>query len=197
LLATRVSAVAGALPEGENAPEIAKDDSDALLELDHWLALLSNANPLEKALPLQEVLLPASFAIASYRASLLPLLGDVNESALQGATAALARLPLVFNSKDKMQKVVSEHVAAMSIASLSLASAAPEVEEAVEMPTLTTPAPKKSGKSVKQNKSEKSIQASASATESVTESAMPEMAASTDAATAAQPDAIEITRETP
>ncbi|WP_227869720.1 hypothetical protein [Undibacterium parvum] len=205
LLATRVSAVAGALPEGENAPEIAKDDSDALLELDHWLALLSNANPLEKAVPLQEVLLPASFAIASYRASLLPLLGDINESALQGATAALARLPLVFNSKDKMQKVVSEHVAAMSIASLSLASAEPEHQEAVEMPALASTTPKKSGKSVKQNKSEKSIQANASATESVAESvtesvtehAMPEMAASTDAATAAQPDAIEITRETP
>ena len=118
LLAHRVSAVGGALPEGENAPEIAKDDSDALLELDHWLALLSNTKPTDKPTPLQEVLLPASFAIASYRASLLPLLGDVNESALQGATASLARLPLEFKSKDKMQKVHAEHVAAMSIASL-------------------------------------------------------------------------------
>ncbi|MDO8652029.1 MAG: hypothetical protein Q7R66_07560 [Undibacterium sp.] len=118
LLATRVTAVGGALPAGENAPEIAKDDSDALLELDHWLGLLASARPTEKALPLQDVLLPASFAIASYRASLLPLLGDINESALQGATAALARLPLQFNSKDKMQKVNAEHVAAMSIASL-------------------------------------------------------------------------------
>ncbi|CAN5740332.1 hypothetical protein BH11PSE12_BH11PSE12_04260 [soil metagenome] len=130
LLATRVSAVGGALPAGENAPEIAKDDSDALLELDHWLGLLSGtadagvsgntSNIPEKGWPLHDILLPASFAIASYRASLLPLLGDVNESALQGATAALARLPLVFQSKDKMQKVNAEHVAAMSIASLSL-----------------------------------------------------------------------------
>jgi uncharacterized protein with PIN domain len=119
LLATRVSAVGGALPEGENAPEIAKDDSDALLELDHWLALLTGTKPIDKPTPLQEILLPASFAIASYRASLLPLLGDVNESALQGATAALARLPLEFRSKDKMQKVHAEHVAAMSIASLA------------------------------------------------------------------------------
>lgn len=122
LLATRVSAVGGALPEGENAPEIAKDDSDALLELDHWLALLTGTNPIDKPTPLQEILLPASFAIASYRASLLPLLGDVNESALQGATAALARLPLEFKSKDKMQKVHAEHVAAMSIASLASTS---------------------------------------------------------------------------
>ncbi len=118
LLLTRVSAVGGALPAGENAPEIAKDDSDALLELDHWLGLLSNASPADKPIPLQEILLPASFAIASYRASLLPLLGDINESALLGATAALARLPLIFHSKDKMQRVSSGHVAAMSIASL-------------------------------------------------------------------------------
>ncbi len=122
LLATRVSAVGGALPAGENAPEIAKDDSDALLELDHWLALLTGTKPLEKPTPLEEILLPASFAIASYRASLLPLLGDINESALQGATAALARLPLEFRSKDKMRKVQAEHVAAMSIASLASTS---------------------------------------------------------------------------
>jgi hypothetical protein len=119
LLATRVSAVGGALPEGENAPEIANDAGDALLELDHWLALLTGTKPIDKPTPLQEILLPASFAIASYRASLLPLLGDTNESALQGATAALARLPLEFRSKDKMQKVHAEHVAALSIASLA------------------------------------------------------------------------------
>ena len=129
LLATRVTAVGGALPAGENAPEIAKDDSDALLELDHWLGLLASARPTEKALPLQDVLLPASFAIASYRASLLPLLGDINESALQGATAALARLPLQFNSKDKMQKVNAEHVAAMSIASLVATTSSTGPEE--------------------------------------------------------------------
>lgn len=168
LLATRVSAVAGALPEGENAPEIAKDDSDALLELDHWLALLSGADPVEKALPLQEVLLPASFAIASYRASLLPLLGDVNESALQGATAALARLPLIFNSKDRMQKVTSEHVAAMSVASLSLATSVntEEMEEPdAALPLIAKP-PKKTAKSAKTTKTEtetKSTSASASA----------------------------------
>jgi hypothetical protein len=112
LLSHRVSAVAGALPAGENAVSIANDDSDALHELDHWLALLSKSDPSEKPIALQDLLLPASFAIASYRASMLPLLGDVNESALQGATANLARLPLVFQSKDKMQKVQDPHIAA-------------------------------------------------------------------------------------
>lgn len=124
LLSHRVSAVAGALPAGENAVSIANDDSDALHELDHWLALLSKSDPSEKPIALQDLLLPASFAIASYRASMLPLLGDVNESALQGATANLARLPLVFQSKDKMQKVQDPHIAALSVASISAAPAA-------------------------------------------------------------------------
>ncbi|WP_230412234.1 hypothetical protein [Undibacterium hunanense] len=119
LLSHRVSALAGALPAGENAPSVANEDSDALHELDHWLALLTEADASDKPIVLQDILLPSSFAIASYRASMLPLLGDANESALQGATAILARLPLVFNSKDKMQKVHDDHVAAISIASLS------------------------------------------------------------------------------
>ena len=41
---------------------------------------------------MQDSLLPASFAVASYRASMLPLLGDVSEASLQGSTAELARL---------------------------------------------------------------------------------------------------------
>jgi hypothetical protein len=95
-----------------------------LLELDHWLDVLgkidaSTIDPeTKKAKPLHEILLPASFAIASYRASLLPLIGDANEASLQGATATLARLPLEFNSKDRMQKVSDPHIAAMSVASL-------------------------------------------------------------------------------
>jgi hypothetical protein len=43
---------------------------------------------------------------------------------LQGATANLARLPLVFQSKDKMQKVQDPHIAALSVASISAAPAA-------------------------------------------------------------------------
>ncbi|MFZ6771903.1 hypothetical protein ACO0LB_04215 [Undibacterium sp. SXout7W] len=122
LLAHRVSAVANALPAGENAPEIAGDDGDALLELDHWLARLSKLQqiqPGKHGVALQEVLLPSSFSVASYRASLLPLLGDANESALQGATAALARLPLSFQSEDKMQRIADPHIAAISVATLA------------------------------------------------------------------------------
>ena len=145
LLATRVSAVLGSLPAGENAPEIEKDDQDALLELDTWLSVLTATDARDKPASLQDVLLPSSFAIASYRASLLPLLGDANESALQGATAALARLPLVFSSKDKMQKVKDEHVAAISVATLT----------AIEPKDLSTPAkPAKTGKAAKAATSE-------------------------------------------
>lgn len=131
LLASRKEALSAVLPAGENAPEIQSDGADRLLELDHWLSALNalSASSVfkadqasEKPAPLQEVLLPASFAIASYRASLLPLLGDSNESALQGATAALARLPLQFSSKDKMQRLSDPQVAAMSVAHLSAAS---------------------------------------------------------------------------
>jgi hypothetical protein len=63
--------------------------------------------------------LPASFAIASYRASLLPLLGDESESALQGGTATMARLPLVFTPGHGMVLLDDQHVSAISIASLS------------------------------------------------------------------------------
>ena len=129
LLSHRVSAIAGALPVGENAISVANDDSDALHELDHWLDLLHKTNAKEKPIALQDILLPANFAIASYRASMLPLLGDANESALQGATGTLARLPLVFNSKDKMQKLHDPHIAAMSIANLSFVERSETVSE--------------------------------------------------------------------
>jgi len=59
----------------------------------------------------------------------LPLLGDANESALQGATGTLARLPLVFNSKDKMQKLHDPHIASMSIANLSFVERSETVSE--------------------------------------------------------------------
>jgi hypothetical protein len=138
LLSHRNATILGVLPEGENAPSIANDQSEALLELDHWLALLGDIDGKSvdgtpaKPRPLQEVLLPASFAIASYRASLLPLIGDANESSLQGATAILARMPLEFTSKDKMQKVSDPYIAAMSIASLVPISAKSAVAAIVE-----------------------------------------------------------------
>jgi hypothetical protein len=70
--------------------------------------------------PVQDSLLPASFAIASYRASLLPLQGDAAEASLQGATARLARLPITFAPTDDMVMLNDPHVRAMSIATLSL-----------------------------------------------------------------------------
>ncbi len=143
LLTNRLSAVANILPTGENAPEIANEASDALLELDHWLDRLDRVSNIkhkqgDKPIPLQDLLLPSSFAIASYRASLLPLLGDVNESALQGATAALARLPLEFNSKDKMQRVSDPFISAMSVASLTvLSSVHPSAQVVLSTPAST------------------------------------------------------------
>ena len=81
-----------ALPQGENAPHIA----------------------------IEEVILPSSFAIASYRASLLPLIGDPTQTVAHGVTAKLAQLGMVFDLVDSLKKIEGEEVAAMSDARLSL-----------------------------------------------------------------------------
>jgi hypothetical protein len=47
------------------------------------------------------------------------LLGDESEAALQGGTAAMARLPLVFTPEDALVQVNDGHVAAMSQARLT------------------------------------------------------------------------------
>ncbi|WLI89568.1 hypothetical protein Q4S45_00090 [Massilia sp. R2A-15] len=131
LLAER-HAVAGpaGLPTGEDAPLTVNDSPAIQAELDDWLARLSDFANLgnfpsfseigPKSVPIQDSLLPATFAIASYRASLLPLLGDAAEARLQGATAQLARLPITFAPTDDMVALNDPHVAAMSIATLSL-----------------------------------------------------------------------------
>lgn len=122
--------VAGALPAGTDAPTTINDGPPMQQELDDWLARLSGFAALgnfpsiaeegPRSIPVQDSLLPASFAVASYRASLLPLLGDAAEASLQGATAELARLPVVFTPTDTMVQLPDLHVAAMSLASLSL-----------------------------------------------------------------------------
>jgi hypothetical protein len=131
LLAER-NAVSGpaVLPEGQDAPLTINDAPAVQAELDDWLARLSDFANLgnfpsfsehtAKSIPIQDSLLPASFAIASYRASMLPLLGDTAEASLQGATAQLARLPITFLPTDDMIALNDPHVAAMSIATLSL-----------------------------------------------------------------------------
>jgi hypothetical protein len=132
LLAERAATVGpGGLPSGEDAPLTINDNPALQAELDDWLKRLSDFANLDnfpefsqsgpRSVPIQDSLLPASFAVASYRASLLPLLGDAAEANLQGATAALARLPVRFSSEDEMVEVDDPHVAAMSRATLSIA----------------------------------------------------------------------------
>ncbi|MET0857565.1 MAG: hypothetical protein ABWY27_12500 [Telluria sp.] len=131
LLAERNAVVGQAgLPVGQDAPLTVNDAPAVQAELDDWLARLSDFANLgnfpsfsddgPKSVPIQDSLLPATFAIASYRASMLPLLGDAAEASLQGATAQLARLPITFAPTDDMIELNDPHVAAMSIATLSL-----------------------------------------------------------------------------
>jgi hypothetical protein len=132
LLAERTAAVGPAgLPAGTDAPLTINDNPAMQAELDDWLNRLSDFANLgnfpefsesgPKKVQIQESLLPASFAVASYRASLLPLLGDAAEASLQGATAELARLPITFEPTDDMVALDDPEVAAISIATLSLA----------------------------------------------------------------------------
>ena len=124
------------LPAGQDAPLTVNDAPAIQVELDTWLARLSDfanignfpslSDDGPTSVPIQDSLLPASFAVASYRASMLPLLGDASEASLQGATAQLARLPISFTAVDGMVKLNDPHVAAMSIATLSLNITVPE-----------------------------------------------------------------------
>lgn len=131
LLQERFAVLAQAgLPTGEDAPLTLNDAPAIQVELDTWLARLSDFANMGNfpsfseegptSVPIQDSLLPASFAVASYRASMLPLLGDASEASLQGATAQLARLPISFTPTDDMVQLNDPHVAAMSIATLSL-----------------------------------------------------------------------------
>jgi hypothetical protein len=129
LLSDRVAAVVGGLPTGQDAPTTINDTPPMQQELDEWLARLSDFAALGKApaageaaqpVPVQQALLPGTFALASYRASMLPLLGDAAEASLQGATAQLARLPLTLELEDELVQLPDLEVAAMTLASLNL-----------------------------------------------------------------------------
>jgi hypothetical protein len=131
LMMERVASTGPAgLPSGEDAPLTINDNPAMQAELDDWIKRLADFANLgnfpefsegaPRSVPIQDSLLPASFALASYRASLLPLLGDAAEASLQGATAELARLPVTFMSEDEMVQLDDPHVAAMSRATLSL-----------------------------------------------------------------------------
>jgi uncharacterized protein with PIN domain len=123
LFIDRVAAIDSALPAGEDAPVSHRETATTPVELDAWLTRLSSfAAQAETTTAVEATLLPATFAVASYRASLLPLLGDESESVLQGGTAEMARLPLVFAPRDGMVQLADQHVAAISAATLSLKS---------------------------------------------------------------------------
>ncbi|RJF99981.1 hypothetical protein D3871_05945 [Noviherbaspirillum saxi] len=120
LFADKNTAPVAELPAGEDASVMESKTSVTPVELDAWLNRLSSfAASIDASTRVHDTLLPANFAVASYRASLLPLLGDESEAALQGGTAAMARLPLAFEPQDGMIKLKDPHVAAISNASLT------------------------------------------------------------------------------
>jgi len=151
LLSERAVVVSSGLPAGQDAPTTISDAPAMQLELDDWLARLSDfanlgnfpsiAEEGPKSVPIEDSLLPATFAVASYRASMLPLLGDVSEASLQGATAELARLPIVFTPTDAMVQLDDPHVAAMSLATLSLVNLLPDTLSLSLTDTTSTPDP--------------------------------------------------------
>ncbi|HEX2529881.1 MAG TPA: hypothetical protein VHK70_00240 [Burkholderiaceae bacterium] len=131
LLTDKKSTENDELPAGEDAVIASNDAAAAPVELDAWLVrLLALKVPEKKAVTVHETLLPADFAIASYRASLLPLIGDESEATLQGGTAAMARLPLLFAPSDGMVELDDPHVAAVSLATLSQKTTSEPEEEA-------------------------------------------------------------------
>jgi hypothetical protein len=120
LFADRKSAVDAALPTGENAHVTQSEAATIPAELNAWLSRLSSfAASVDAPTDAHQTLLPAGFAVASYRASLLPLLGDESEAALQGGTATMARLPLEFTPRDGMVKLKDPQVAAISHGTLA------------------------------------------------------------------------------
>lgn len=127
LFADKNAALPAELPRGEEASIVRNDTPAMPAELDAWLDRLSAfaaAADNSASTKVQDTLLPATFAVASYRASLLPLLGDESEASLQGGTATMARLPIEFAPQDGMVQLKDPHVAAMSNATLAPAPAA-------------------------------------------------------------------------
>lgn len=108
------------LPVGEDASISVKSGDNMSTELYAWISRLDDIlGGATDTMAVEKALLPASFAVASYRASLLPLLGDENEAALQGGTAAMARLPLDFTTEDEMVLINDAHIKAISKGTLT------------------------------------------------------------------------------
>ena len=120
------------LPTGLETEFQVQDETVLYTQLDAWLASLhevgqeNNAQGLPQGVEVQSVLLPNSFAIASYRASLLPLIGDKDQSSGQGATARLSELPLRFSLTDNLVTVQDPEISALSDAKLLYTHSSPE-----------------------------------------------------------------------
>lgn len=112
------------LPNGSDTLFQIQDEAALYTQLDTWLASLHeigqsvDKQELPAGVDVRHVLLPNSFAIASYRASLLPLIGDQDQASLQGATASLSDLPLQFVPTDNLVVVQDAEVSALSDARL-------------------------------------------------------------------------------
>jgi len=109
----RAAAESSELPAAENAPTTAElpATEEDLSQLQAWhdeLAML--AAPLE----LSDALRGDNYALSAYRLSLLGLLGDPESSALQGATAELARLPLALEIEPRLIDVALPSIAQVS-----------------------------------------------------------------------------------
>lgn len=119
------------LPDGHEVSVTQSDSAAIPRELAQWLHQLESLSARsEPAQPVSEVLLPAGFAIASYRASLLALLGDPAESQLQGPTATIARLPLAFQPEDRLLRLNDGEIAAMSAGTLNPLPVDPDPQQA-------------------------------------------------------------------
>ncbi|PRC92422.1 hypothetical protein [Solimicrobium silvestre] len=111
------------LPSGTDTQFQVQDDAVLYTQLDAWLSSLNQLSvPSNSELPtgvdVQQILLPNSFAIASYRASLLPLIGDQDAGTSQGAAARLSSLPMQFVLTDKLIPIKDSEVAGLSDAQL-------------------------------------------------------------------------------
>jgi hypothetical protein len=122
------------LPAGLDTTFRIQDEAALFTQLDSWLAALRdlpqpvNEQGLPTGVEVGKVLLPGSFALASYRASLLPLIGDREQASLQGPTAQMANLPLQFVLDDRLVSVQDPDVAAMSDARLVSRDVDPSVQ---------------------------------------------------------------------
>lgn len=109
------------LPTGLDTLFQVQDEAVLYTQLDAWLESLheiGKTSDSQASVAVQNVLLPNSFAIASYRASLLPLIGDKDQASLQGATARLSDLPMQFALTDNLVAVQDAEISALSDARL-------------------------------------------------------------------------------